>query len=118
LDEYTWYEKNSDDKTHPVGEKKPSAWGLYDMHGNVWQWSQDWYDDVDYYAKSPTDDPTGPATGSCRAARGGAWDRPAWLCRSANRTGFLPWDVGSCLGFRVSLVLSQANSQGVGRYPE
>ena len=77
-------DRNSGSKTHPVGEKKPNAWGLYDMHGNVWEWCQDWYDDG-YYANSPTDDPTGPLTGSSRVIRGGGWDYPAGYCRSAYR---------------------------------
>ena len=103
LDEYAWYEKNSDDKTHPVGEKKPNAWGLYDMHGNVWEWCQDWYDDG-YYAKSPTDDPTGPATGSDRVVRGGSWRTRRGDCRSADRFGDRPGLRYDDLGFRVSLV--------------
>ena len=63
LDEYGWYDKISGGKSHPVGEKKPNAWGLYDMNGSIWQWVLDWYD-RDYYAHSPTDDPTGPAAGT------------------------------------------------------
>ena len=86
LGDYAWYEANSRNKTHPVGEKKPNAWGLYDMHGNVWEWCQDRYDDG-YYAKSPMDDPTGPTGGSNRVLRGGSWYFPVWFCRSAFRSG-------------------------------
>ncbi len=57
-----WFDKNAGGQTHPVGQKRPNAWGLYDMHGNVWQWCQDWYE-KEYYAKSPADDPAGPAWG-------------------------------------------------------
>jgi hypothetical protein len=70
LGDYAWFDGNSRYKTHPVGEKKPNAWGLYDMHGNVWQWCADWHD-ADFYGRSPGDDPTGPSSGSNRALPGG-----------------------------------------------
>jgi len=103
LGENAWYRANSDMETHPVGEKKPNAWGLYDMHGNVWEWCQDWYDDG-YYAKSPTDDPMGAATGLDRVGRGGSGACLAGYCRSAIRTGGGPVGRISDVGFRVSLV--------------
>jgi len=83
LGEYAWYQLNSGDNMHPVGEKKPNAWGLYDMHGNAWEWCQDWHDGG-YYAESPTDDPPGPATGSAHVFRGGCIYEQAWNCRSAS----------------------------------
>ena len=107
LGEYAWYDANSGDKTHPVGEKKPNAWGLYDMHGNVWEWCQDWFDSG-YYAKSPTEDPTGPAASWNRVVRGGCWRYPASRCRSADRSGSSPGikSMSHFLGVRLSLVLT------------
>ena len=105
LGEYAWYSANSESKTHAVGEKKPNAWGLYDMHGNVWQWCQDWYDGG-YYANSPTDEPTGPSGGAFRVLRGGSWADPARGCRSADRGRFTPQGRGNNLGLRVSRVLA------------
>jgi formylglycine-generating enzyme required for sulfatase activity len=84
LGEYAWFDGNSGSKTHPVGEKKPNAWGLYDMHGNVWEWYADWHD-VNYYGQSPADDPLGPSSGSSRVLRGGCWSLNASYCRSASR---------------------------------
>ena len=103
LADYGWYDKNSGGKSHPVGEKKPNAWGLYDMHGDIWQWCLDWYD-PGYYAVSTTDDPTGPATGTARVSHGGCWFSPASSARSANHGRIEPEHRGSHLGFRVCMV--------------
>jgi formylglycine-generating enzyme required for sulfatase activity len=78
LGEYAWwYDENSGIETHPVGEKKPNAWGLYDMHGNVCEWCQDWYGT---YGAEAVDDPSGPTKGTSRVYRGGGWLDFAWLC--------------------------------------
>jgi formylglycine-generating enzyme required for sulfatase activity len=102
LGEYAWYGENSGSKTHRVGEKKPNAFGLYDLHGNVWEWCQDCCD----YAQSVTDDPTGPPGHSLRVYRGGHWGDPAKICRSAKRILSEPAIRGNYLGLRVCLVLA------------
>jgi formylglycine-generating enzyme required for sulfatase activity len=103
LGEYAWYKANSDGKTHPVGQKQPNPWGLYDTHGNVWEWCADWCDES-YYAKSPTDDPVGPSEGSGRVARGGSWRSVTRYCRSASRGYGGPERRFCYLGFRASLI--------------
>ena len=102
LSEYAWFDENSGFATHPVGTKKPNAWGLFDMHGNVWEWTSDWHDEG-YYAKSPTEDPTGPETGSLRIYRGGSWGDAAKYCQSSMRSRNPP-SLGdrNDLGFRVA----------------
>jgi formylglycine-generating enzyme required for sulfatase activity len=100
LSNYAWYWDNSGETTDAVGQKLPNPWGLYDMHGNVWEWCQDWYGD---YAGGIAVDPQGPPTGSLRVIRGGDWGSGAWLCRSAYRINFNP-DIRSLyIGFRVVL---------------
>jgi formylglycine-generating enzyme required for sulfatase activity len=88
--------------THAVGQKEPNPWGLHDVHGNVWEWVQDWYSDS-YYAESPTVDPQGPATGSNRVVRGGSWHQTATSWRSAFRKPYAPDYRGISIGFRVAL---------------
>lgn len=103
LDEVGWYDKNSDDKTHPVGLKKPNAWGIYDMHGNVGVWCSDW--DGEYPSGISTD-PEGPVNGSYRVRRGGSWCSLPGYCRSAFRGVSAPVIENYSLGFRIALVPS------------
>jgi len=101
LGEYAWYSENSDSTTHAVGQKLPNAWGLYDMHGNVWEWCRDWY--ADYGKERVLIDPTGPASGNTRVLRGGSFSFPPVIVRSAVRaTTAQPDDRGNDHGFRLA----------------
>jgi formylglycine-generating enzyme required for sulfatase activity len=105
LGQYAWYKGNSDDATHPVGQKKPNPWGLYDIHGNLWEWVQDWYG---AYPRTAVTDPRGPARarGCIRVLRGGSWYDAAFYCRSACRYFEVPdlqHHVSSFFGVRLAL---------------
>jgi formylglycine-generating enzyme required for sulfatase activity len=100
---YAWYTKNSDDKAHSVGQKKANDWGLYDMHGNVWEWCSDWY--AESYANAKHSDPQGPESGSDRVLRGGSFNCQTQLCRSAMRFWFAPNTRFKDVGFRVAVDL-------------
>ena len=101
LGEYAWYSGNAGGKTHPVREKSPNAWQLYDLHGNVLEWVQDWHAN-DYYRLSPRENPTGPESGSARVVRGGSWGGGAGRCRSAVRDWRDPGNRSRNLGFRLA----------------
>ncbi len=100
LADYAWYTENSERTTHPVGKKKPNAWGFYDMHGNVWEWCGDW---CAQYPMGMTTDPQGAATGAARVVRGGCWAIEREASRSAYRYLSPPDGKSFGLGFRLVL---------------
>jgi formylglycine-generating enzyme required for sulfatase activity len=103
LGDYAWYNDNADkagqDYAHPVGRKKPNPWGLYDMHGNIFEWCSDYYDE-NYYSSSLSVDPNGPPLGTSRSLRGGSWDNDADYLRCSYRSGYRV-KRGLLVGFRV-----------------
>ncbi len=102
LDDIAWYDDNATSyTTHPVGQRVPNAWGLYDMSGNVYEWVSDKYDS-DYYEISPSTDPQGPSSGLHRVFRGGGWFTNAKKCRSSFRAHNYPEIDGNGLGFRLA----------------
>ena len=102
LGNYGWYEDNSGGQTHPVGEKAPNPFGLYDMSGNVWEWVEDYFGEH-YYDVSPLNKPTGPADGVVRVARGGAFGTAGGRLRTFYRFYYSPEHSVSNLGFRLAL---------------
>ena len=100
LSSHAWFSNNSGGRTHPVGQKKPNPYGLYDMQGNAAQWVSDWYDDS--YAGAVTHNPQGPKTGTMRVLRGGSWSSFASACRAASRDWFFPEGRAETNGFRCA----------------
>jgi formylglycine-generating enzyme required for sulfatase activity len=107
LRQYAWFAENADEKTHPVGQKKPNRWGLYDLYGNVSEWCEDVYT-ADYYKTSPSADPQGPPSPGKdvqRVMRGGSWKASPAMCRATFRQGQRTGDTDACFytdycGFR------------------
>ena len=102
IGEQAWHAQNSSGRTHPVGEKKPNPFGLFDMHGNNWEWCWDWYDAKYYNSESASVDPKGPEAGDSHVHRGGSWMNRVLDLRSAMRRAGAPAERYGFYGFRVA----------------
>jgi formylglycine-generating enzyme required for sulfatase activity len=110
LDRFGWFNENSGKKVHPGREKRPSVRGLYDLHGNLYEWTHDWQG---AFGASPQTDPLGAKTGTLRVNRGGGWDDDAASCRTAYRIIVSPTNRNTYYGFRLALVPSGPVGSGV-----
>ena len=115
LGDYAWVCENAGGITHPVGQKNPNRWGLFDVYGNVLEWCGDWFD-KGYYERSPSEDPVGPAGNEFRVLRGGSWVSPdVDSTRSACRDYFAPHFRARYIGFRVVCVIEATPEDGGGQ---
>ena len=101
LSDYAWFADNTTDRTKPVGRKQPNPYGLYDIYGNVWEWTQDWY--APYPETPELKDYSGPESGVRRVIRGGSWNNAAVFCRSNARSSYLDSNRLTGVGFRLAL---------------